>query len=434
MSIHITQIGKHRFICGLFWQSLSRPRELAKEAAELAKKIDSDLMILRKDHATAQAGFAHTRDGARRMMYSLGAVVSKTIALEGAHYDGQKQPAHNWLGAFKLPDGLWAYFAVRDANFLPNGDFAGSKEAVLDRLHGDYGLGGWNVVIGDAELEDYGFHNFNVKSIEELIPRKKDGQIKTYRWWKLLAVEKQSSRAQLLLIAIVTLILIGGTGYAWRQYQFNKEQKLQAEAIAAAQQRLLGKGGAATLPHPWRSQPLPYLTVAACLQKFVHRVAGGWQLVDYSCTNSSVNYSWSRQDSTLEFLREQIPNAVIDMSGDKASLTESLQLADGGDEKLLALRELMEPTMARLQLMNIGLRVSKVAAPPVAPPQTTLPGAQEPQAPQADWQSYSFIVSAAGWSPGDIVTILSQPGIRINNLSYRNGEWSIEGNMYAKLP
>ena len=73
MSVHITQIGKHKFICGLFWQSLSRPRELLKEAAELAKKIDSDLMILRRDQATAQAGFAHTRDGARRNYYSLGA-------------------------------------------------------------------------------------------------------------------------------------------------------------------------------------------------------------------------------------------------------------------------------------------------------------------------------------------------------------------------
>ena len=148
MATHITQIGKHKFICGLFWQSLSRPRELVKEATELARKIDSDLMVLRKDHATAQAGFAQTRDGARKMVYSLGAAVSKTLALEGANYDGQTQPAHNWLGAFKLPDGMWAYFAVRDANFLPNGDFAGTKEEVIERLHGDYGLGGWNVVIG----------------------------------------------------------------------------------------------------------------------------------------------------------------------------------------------------------------------------------------------------------------------------------------------
>src|SRR6476469_4695698 len=122
MAIHITEIGKHRFICGLFWQSLSRPRELMKEATALAKKIDSDLMVLRKDYATAQAGFAQSKDGARRKVYSLAAAVSKTLALKGAFYDGEKQRVHNWLGAFKLPDGKWAYFAVRDANFLPNGD------------------------------------------------------------------------------------------------------------------------------------------------------------------------------------------------------------------------------------------------------------------------------------------------------------------------
>lgn len=430
MSIHITQIGKYRFICGLFWQSLSRPRELLKEAADLAKKIDSDLMILRKDHATAQAGFAHTRDGARRTMYSLGAVISKTIALEGAYYDGQKQAAHNWLGAFKLPDGMWAYFAVRDASFLPNGDFAGSKEAVLERLYGDYGLGGWNVVLGDAELEECAFHNFNVKSIEELIPRKKDGQIKTYRWWKLLAVEKKSARMHFLLIALALLVFVGGTVYAWRRHQLMKAHTLQAQEISAAQQRLLGTVSAVTLPHPWRSQPLPSLVVAACLQKFEHRVAGGWQLDGYSCTNNSVSYSWSRQDSTLEFLREQIPDVVIDISGEKANLTESLQLADGRDEELVTFKELVEPMMGRLQLMNIGLNLSKVVAPSVTQRQATSAGVQEPQ---ADWQSYIFTVNTAGWSPNDIVTILSRPGIRINSLSYRNGEWLIEGNMYAKL-
>src|SRR5687768_9872945 len=125
MALHITQIDKHKFVCGLFWQALSRPRELVKEAKDLARKIDSDLMVLRIDHTAAQAGFAHSRDGIRKGAYSLAAVISKTLAVEGAYYDGERQPVHNWLGAFKLGDGKWAYFAVRDASFLPNGDFAG---------------------------------------------------------------------------------------------------------------------------------------------------------------------------------------------------------------------------------------------------------------------------------------------------------------------
>lgn len=430
MSIHITQIGKYRFVCGLFWQSLSRPRELMKEASELGKKIDSDLMILRKDHATAQAGFANTRDGVRRMMYSLGAIVSKTIAIEGAHYDGQTQPVHNWLGAFKLPDGMWAYFAVRDANFLPNGDFAGSKEAVLERLYSDYGLGGWNVVFGDVELEDYGFHNFNVKSIEQLIPHKKDGQIKTYGWWKLLPVERQTSRLKLALFLLLLLAAFGSASYGWRKYQIMQEQKRIAQ-LEAERLRLAGNSSPISLPHPWSSQPLPPALIAACLQKFVYRVTAGWSLDEYRCTSNSVTHSWSRKDSSIALLREQIPNAEIDVGGDKAKLTEVLILKEGGDEKLLGFKELVEPVMAKLQLMNIGLSLSKVVFPPPAQPQTTATG--EPQ-PQPDWQTYSFNVSAAGWSPGDIESIINRPGIRISNLSYRNGEWLIEGNLYAKLP
>ena len=80
MGIHIIQIDKARFVCGLFWQSLSRPRELQREAVELGRKIGSDLMVVRRDQSTAQAGYAQSSDGAARTLYSLGAAVSKTVA------------------------------------------------------------------------------------------------------------------------------------------------------------------------------------------------------------------------------------------------------------------------------------------------------------------------------------------------------------------
>jgi len=431
MTIHITQIGKHRFACGLFWQSLSRPRELMKEAAELAKRINFDLVVLRKDHATAQAGFALTGEGVRRTTYSLGAAVSKTVAMEGADYDGQQQPAHNWLGAFKLPDDKWAYFAVRDANFLPNGDFAGTKEQVMDRLYSDYAMGGWNVVIGDPELEEYGFHNFTKKKIEELIPHSSNGQIKAYNWWALRPVNSGFSwnPATMALACAAVFAVVGIPGFKY--YQHYQLEKQREAAFELARQRMAA-ATVAPVAHPWSTMPSPRTLVNACYDKFGYLTPGGWQLDDFLCNPSGVRYSWSRQDSTVSFLLAEVPKAEVEMSGNKANLAEQMHFSSGTDDALMDQKHLFDPIVSRLQLMDLSMKLTPVAAP--LPPAPKQPGGQIPASIKPAWQTFSFILNAGGLPPREIASILSAPGVRLSKLSYHNGDWSYEGVMYAKLP
>ncbi|HWW05989.1 type 4b pilus protein PilO2 [Collimonas sp.] len=421
MAIYITQLEKHKFVCGLFWQSLSRPRDLAKEAADLAKKIDSDLMVIRMDHSTAQAGFAQTKDGARGILYSLGAVVSKTLALEGAFYDGEQQPVHNWLGAFKLADGKWAYFAVRDANFLPNGDFAGSKEEVLERLHGDYALGGWNVVIGDAELAEQGFHNFNARDIESLIPHKKDGSIRIHKWWRLRQINRNLSWLPMAIGAGVIVLVAVSALMGWQYYQRKKQERENEIAMAAARQKMLLEVSA--VARPWSNRAAPPALVRTCLHQFSHITAGGWQLESYSCTPEQLAYAWIRTNSTIALLREQVPDAVIDPGGDKASYSKRLPLAPGVNETLIDNQRLLEPIMSRLQALSVPLRIVKIEPP--KPAENT--GGWRPE-----WQSYSFSLNTHGVGPAEIAAVLNRPGVRIDKLTYRGSEWSMEGTIYAK--
>ena len=432
MAIHVTQIGKHKFVSGLFWQSLSRPRELVKEAGELAKKIDFDLVVLRKDHATAQAGFAQSSEGARRNSYSLGAAVSKTIAVEGADYDGQKQPAHNWLGAFKLPDGAWAYFAVRDANFLPNGDFAGTKDEVLDRLNSDYALGGWNVVIGDPELEELGFHNFNRKKIEDLIPRGSGGQIKPHAWWALRPAGASISWKPALVAGVVGLAVATTAAAGWRYHHIKELERQREFALEMARKRMNMAGPLDS--HPWPLIPVPKVLAQACFDKFDYLTAGGWQLDDYTCSQDSTSYTWSRQDSTVDFLLAQVPTAVIDNTGNKASLVQPLRLKSGTDETLVEQNHLLERVLSKMQLMDLSMKINK--SPPALQQQQRKPAApgKEQEAFKPDWESYSFTLNAGALPPTDIASILNEPGIRLKKLSYHNGDWSFEGVMYAKLP
>jgi len=418
MAIHITQIEKHRFACGLFWQSLSRPRELVKEATDLAKKIDFDLMVLRTDQSTAQAGYAHTRDGARRGMFSLGAIVSKTLALEGAYYDGEQQPVHNWLAALKLPDGMWAYFAVRDANFLPNGDFAGTKEEVLERLHGDYGLGGWNVVIGDEELADYGFHNFNARTIESLIPHRRDGRIRVHRWWGMRQLNAGTNWWPMAAAAGVALA-VGGAVW-WQHYQKTQEALRLEQAIAAAREKMFKEPPPAPQPPPWKGVARPLATARACVDRLAYLTPGGWSLESYECTPSQVRYVWARQQSTVGFLLAQVPAASVDLNGDKASWSQPLDLEAPEAEELLEFRGLLEPMLSRLQLMGVATKFARIQQ------------QAKRDAPPPEWQTYSFAVETRGVAPAAVAAVLQQPGVRINKLAYLGGNWSIEGVMYAK--
>lgn len=419
MAIHITQIEKHRFVCGLFWQSLSRPRELAKEAADLAKKIDFDLMVLRTDQSTAQAGYAHTRDGVKRGMFSLGAIISKTLAVEGAFYDGEQQPVHNWLAALKLPDGKWAYFAVRDANFLPNGDFAGTKEEVLERLHGDYGLGGWNVVIGDEELADYGFHNFNPRTVESLIPHRRDGRIRVHRWWGMRQLNVRYNWWPVAAAAGVALV-VGGVAW-WQHYQKTQEALRLEEAIAAARQKMLMESPPpAPQPPAWEGVPRPLAVARACVDRLTYMAPGGWELESYECSPHQASYAWGRRYSTVGFLLAQVPAASVDINGEKASWSQPLDLEAPDAEALIGFRELLEPMLSRLQLMGVATRFASV------------PHQAGRDTPPPQWQTYSFMVETRGVAPTAVAAVLEQPGVRINKLAYRGGNWSIEGVMYAK--
>lgn len=416
MAIHIIQIDKARFVCGLFWQSLSRPRELQREAVELGRKIGSDLMVVRRDQSTAQAGYAQSSEGAARTLYSLGAAVSKTVAMEGAYYDGLLQPVHNWLAALQLPDGKWAYFAVRDANFLPNGDFAGTREEVLERLYGDYALGGWNVVIGDESLAGQGFHNFNARRIESLLPQHKDGSLRIFRWWRLRPIMAQ--RAPVWRVAAaVALAAGGGTLFlSWHHWQARRQ----------AEQALLAQRAAASAPalRPWALQPSPSAAVRACFDRLEHLTPGGWRLDEYVCTGGRFSYAWSRSAATVATLRAEVPQAAIDPGGEKATLAGELAAPPGARaEDLLAAPQAVEPVLAQMQSLGLPFRLNKRALPAVAVAEGTA---------APEWQAFGFQLEAQGIAPQQLAAMLERPGVRIEKISYRGMAWLLEGVIYAK--
>jgi hypothetical protein len=429
MSIHIVQIGKTKFICGLFWQSLSRPRDLWKEAAQLALKIDADLMVLRKDHAMAQAGYVHTKEGARRGQQSLAAVISKTLAIEGAHYDGHQQPVHNWLCAVKLPDGKWAYCAVRDANFLPNGDFAGTYDDVMERLQGDYALGGWNVVIGDPELEQHGFHNFSARTLDTLLPKRKDGQLQIHTWSALRPVRRIiSNRNAIALGAIALMVLIGG---GWQlRLKHQKEEQVRERAMQEARQRISAAAATSSklIPKPWFSKPTPLDFARACVALQDPLTPGGWQLEEYRCDLDHATFGWVRNDSNIDYLRIKVPAAQIALTGNQAINSVPLHVAVTVKEPLLMADVVIGNLLARSQALGLALKLTP--PPPVKPVAVKATG--QPPAPIPEWKTWALNTELGAMSPVTAAEFLSQAGVRLDRITWHAGSWSIEGVVYAK--
>jgi hypothetical protein len=430
MPLHSLQIGKNRFVCGLFWQSLSRPRDLWKEACQLAFKIDADLLVLRKDQAMAQAGYANTGDGAKRGQQSLAAIISKTIAMEGALYDGHQQPAHNWLCALKLPDDFWAYCAVRDANFLPNGDFAGSREEVLDRLQGDYALGGWNVVIGEPELEQYGFHNFNAKTLDTLLPKHKSGQLHVRTWSALRPVKTTIPPAIAMAAGAGSLIVAAAIGLYFFQQHQKKEQEKEL-AIADARARLSANTTRQSDERPWLAKPLALDFARACLAKLDPLVAGGWQLDQLQCHTNKVDYSWSSNGANVRYLLEKIPKAIVAISGTQATSTDVIELKANGKDVLLPADVVLRNLLESSQSLGITLRLTP-AAPAVVPPASLLPETGSVPVPKIEWKTYTLSADLGTLTPLMASTVISQRGVRLNRISWNSGNWLIERVVYAK--
>jgi hypothetical protein len=420
MTNHVIQIDKQKFVCGLFWQSLSRPRELRKEAAELAAKIEFDLMVLRRDHGTVQAGYANTADGLRRGMLSLGAAVSKSIAIEGANFDGKQQKVTSWIGAFRLPDDHWAYFAVRDESFLPNGDFAGTREEVVERLKKDYALGGWNVVLGEPELQELGFHNFQSRTIAQCLPRRRGGGIRVHGWWALESVDRRITWKP--VAAVCAVLAVAAVGTSW----FMKHRLDEAARSAAAMRA--APPAKVPAPRPWPKQPLPLAMTEGCLRALTDIVPGGWRLENHHCTAAAAIDAWVRGDSTVDKLLEHVPNAVIELNGEKAR--RSLPLAievQRRDEALLNARDLLPAITGGLQ--RLGLVPSLTLVPVPKPPPAS---AKQPQVEPPDWQTFKLKVNARGIPPTEVAAVLERPGVRLEKLTYAGESWSIEGVIYAK--
>jgi hypothetical protein len=427
---HLFTVEGETFAFGLFWQPLSAstPAERSKEILSLAQELSFDLAVTRNS-AMHCVGFAKSSQTLKVGIFSAAAVISKTLDVE--------MRARDFIFVSPLPDGQWAYVAQRDGVILPDGDkvFAsedGARAALLEHMS----LGDWSLVIVPAI---WGINGSVERDFLSMLPRKKNGKIRTHKWWRLMPANPRravmtANAGKIALIAVVAGVALGG-GLIYKKWKSERDARLAAEAAAAAAAMQAGAAGQVVRPeNPWKSQPLAHEMVRACLTTLsTQRVfPGNWDLISIECSGGQLKISWKpRAGGWIKHLREIEPSATIAVDGSDASASVPLPaMKVGYDEEAPAQNDRLSQMYATAQAYGVTL-VAEAAHPDSAP---VLPG-RPAQAPQVFWKEVKW--SAQGVVLPDVVlAALDGPGFRMSAMRAKwvNGNfvWTMEGTQYVQ--
>src|SRR5260363_358108 len=73
--VKVLRVNGKPFVCGLFWQPLTRPRAYMKEAREIGKRESMEIVAIRRS-TIIQAGFVAKHQGALKGMVSMAAALA----------------------------------------------------------------------------------------------------------------------------------------------------------------------------------------------------------------------------------------------------------------------------------------------------------------------------------------------------------------------
>ncbi len=418
-AVHVAEFGKRRFVSGLFWQALSDPRHVMAEVRRVGKSMDFDLYVLTRQ-SVPQVGFGAHEDGAERGLLSLAMAIEEGVRRSGV--------AGNWLGAFSLGNETYAYVAVRDDAILPESDFAGPQEAVRNRMEQDFGIGGWDVVFAP---QSWGFSASQERAAIEFLSDD-GGKI---RWQKGWALEPLDRKLPLVpMLGALAAIALGAGGFAYWKSSADAQERLAAleatKRVREAMQHAQALPSARQGPRPWAAAPLPAEFIAGCVRGMGGLLyeSGGWSLSGVSCADTGISFVWERSRSTIPMLHRAVPDARVDVSGDKAMLTRPLSgIRPGGEEPLLGDQEAISAFASAFQASGIDLRLTANPAP------VRLPGSEVKPPPQ-DWKVMKFLITSK-LDPLSLAPYFKVPGARVKRISGKGAssiDWTVEGELYAR--
>lgn len=430
--ISIIKINGKDFVAGLMWEPLSRQRAHMAQAREIGKRAGMDIVAIRLGTNMVQAGFVKKENGITKGMYSLASALAGQIKHE------------SWVGAFELPDGLYALVAVHLGVIVPGCDFVGDKETIRNLLiekDSQRTIMEFDRVFHPADFQHRG-EPLDIANV--LVPGE---MVKAYA---LKALHFGLSKQEIFKLTALALVLLGlAGGYAlWADYKHgeavkeaNRLEQLRLKKLAELSALAGTDQPLQALLHPWASMPGVEDFLNGCQGAIdaLPLAIGGWTFESALCNASTVESVFARTGKTtfnqlLKATEGRFQSPPVLMAGaDRAGFGETIQLGAGGDDELMPLTALQADFTSHLQQLDLNaemVEMRAVALPAVAP----LPGSAPVPTLVPTWKRFSFSL-VSPYTPKTIFSGLNLRGVRLTELSVaRQGQqlnWSVKGEVYA---
>ena len=421
MSHYTFEHAGGKFVSGLFWQVLSRPREAKQEAKELGESMQFDFMVLRNAGSVIQSGFAARADGAGDGMISFAATIARVL-------EDRDNPPQNWIAAVELPNGDVGFVAVREGAMLPDGDVCGTREEILNRMTAEYGLGEWDVVVCP---DDFGFPGSVPRGFEEFLPLDKKGKVKAPPSIVLDPLKRKLPIKQ--IAAGVAVIVVVGVAYMlYSNYVESEEFKAREQALLEQKLRMEEeeKRKAMASP-PWATVPDSMSLVKACEDAVftLDLKPSDWSFDGAVCNaggSMTAVYKRGESSATVFDVKAQLGDGFrTDWSGESGSLQKKLEAVTAKPEVLWKSDELVMKMVGTAQKLGLKLTVKSPSS-PVGP---GVPVAQE-----VSVLKFKRLVfnAESEIQPSYFSSVIDLPGVRVQNLKVDlAGKWSFDGEIYV---
>lgn len=439
---HVFTACGEQFVTGLLWQPLSGTSggDITNEIRQLSQETDLDLFVHRTTVAHC-AGFAKSGGDVKTGILSAAAAVAKAVEIESGSRD--------FIFVAPLPEGVWLYVSQREGILLPDGDTVfPSEDAVRARLLEDLALDNWSTIIAPAI---FGLPHSLERSFEDMLPRKPNGKLRMFGWWRLRPAQSSIALAlykKQIAIGLICAAIAVGAGYKYLDYKKMQQELSLALAAKDARDREVAEiAKRKPPPPPWAALPPMREVARACREAIVatNLFPGNWKLDGAHCSGSGdswrlvVTWKPSGQYSWISHLTAVEPDASIATDGSSASKVVALQISkdDGGDFVVETPGDLLNEGDRLMEMYSAAQRYGVALATSDAPVEApvALPGEDGAKPKPPAWKEVTWRVSNVALPEVVVSAFGAGSGIRMKSMAatWQKGSliWVMEGSQYV---
>lgn len=435
----IVTINNRKMVAGLHWQPLSHNRAYMKEAREIGREMQMDIVAIRRTRASGksraevrQAGFVSKGKGVTKGMYSLAAALAGTLG-------------RSWIGVFELDDGRYALAGVHGGSIESGCDAVGDRDDIEVRFSYLRQARDWEALYVPPDFQ-VGGQSLNIYEVLNSKALRKE--------YRLRQLTLGMTTHEVALLAILALILVGA-GYAYMEFNRIQEEKARVARMVLEQQRLAELEAvnarareaqhAKALDHPWTKLSTVSDFAGACasiVDKLPLNIAG-WPFQSAKCEHDQIAITYRRDGTAtvIDFMRA-VQTAygaepAFFSQGDGGGFSLELKAPFGGDEAIRPVATAIAEVVAHFQAMGQPVAVTERPFVPkvVQPLPGQDPGAVEKEIPPP-WKTYEFAAEGK-WAPEVVLSGLAGSGLRMIGIGVvmskesSNLEWKYAGEIYG---